>query len=748
MYNALSAMKRLALILVAFCLVAGSMWALLSGDPGPAPPEPTPEPVAHRPAVPVPSPVAVTPPARGSLEGRVLRGGAGVTGARVTVRDEASTRITQSGPDGRFAFADVAPSELWLSAALEDEASPVQGPLVLGPGEQRTGLVLELKPSAVVAGRVVDSQTREPIAGALLVTSGGGGTSDGSGRFTLHGLPPGQTWIEANAKGHLPRVEWLSLDAAKPHTGLEISLDPASSISGTVHQQGQPMPNAQVWAERLIGSRVGYSHGPVLTGPDGTYRLEVGPGLLRMQGAVPDGTRIQGPRLRIEAGEERTGVDLEAGQSLGVDGQVRLDGVGLPGATLTLFDARSSEASAVTSSTADGRFHFERVPVGSYLVQVRRGALTTQTGPFDQTGEGQQWLVDLSGAAVLAGRVEPRAAGIRVRWRSGDWAGAAADTTTDANGAFRFEGVASGVLLVEAEGENGSAAARAAAGTKDLVLRLARGRLKVFVADERGGAITDFALTLVPQSGGLVRRFPVLSPTGTFALDLPAGIWKVEASAAGYTDGAAQTVEVRGVEAEARLVLAMGGPVRGTVRDAASRLPIRGAAVTLIRLAGPPGQQFRNLGRTSAGQTDGNGEFYAPAVSLPTTVEIRHPLYVTAWQTVPAARDGAGRLEILMRPGTPPPQGDRFVEYEGVGMQLQGDGARVWISMVYENTPAEIAGIQAGDVILSVDGRATSGPVEQVVKQVTGPAGSVVKIVVQRGPEQLEFAVRRRAITL
>ena len=183
---------------------------------------------------------------------------------------------------------------------------------------------------------------------------------------------------------------------------------------------------------------------------------------------------------------------------------------------------------------------------------------------------------------MLAGRVEPAAPGVRVQWRSGDWAGAAAETTTDARGAFKFEGVASGVLLVEAEGEQGSAAARAAAGTRDLVLRLARGRLKVFVQDERGGAISDFALTLVPQSGGLVRRFPVLSPTGIFTVDLPAGIWRVEASAAGYTDGPAQTVEVRGAESEARLMLAKGGPVRGVVRDAVSRLPIRGAAVTLI----------------------------------------------------------------------------------------------------------------------------------------------------------------------
>ncbi len=381
-------------------------------------------------------------------------------------------------------------------------------------------------------------------------------------------------------------------------------------------------------------------------------------------------------------------------------------------------------------------------------MQVRRGSLTTQTGPFEQSGEGHEWLVDISGSSVLAGRVEPPTAGVRVRWRSGDWAGGAADTVTDTQGAFRFEGVAAGVLLVEAEGEQGSAAARSMASTTDLVLRLARGRLKVIVHDDRGAGVSDFSLTLVPQLGGLVRRFPVLSPTGTFALDLPAGKWRVEASADGFGDASPQMVEVRSVEAEVRLGMMRASPVRGAVRDSVSRLPIRGATVTIIRLGGPPGQQFRSLGRSSAGQTDGNGEFYAPAVALPASVEVRHSLYETAWQAIPTARDGVTRLELLMKPGRSPAHSERILEYEGVGMQLSGDQGRIWIAQVYENSPAELAGIQNGDVIVLVDGRPIAAPVEEVVKQIVGPAGSVVKITVRRGAETLEFSVRRRAITL
>ena|GEM_PF-1858596 len=740
-------MKRLAYMLAGFCLALGLMWWLLAPD------EPVPLP-APAPVVVKPKPVEVAVPPmqiveKAQLSGTVMRKGVPVVGARVTLR-EVVPLVVQTSEGGQFSFEGINAGEAWLSAALADDASKLIGPLMLAPGERRTGVVLELVPSAVVAGRVVSSQTRQPLPGASVITSGGAGITDGNGRFTLHGLPAGQTWIEASAKGHLSRVEWLSLESVRPHTGLEISLDPASTISGSVHQQGKAMAGAQVWAERLVGARVGSSHGPVSSKADGTWKLEAAHGLVRVVGQLADGTRIQGPRLRLEAGEDRTGIDLEAGETLSADGQVRLDGKGLQGASLTLFDSRTSEVIAVTNSVADGRFHFERVPVGSYLVQVRRGTLTTQTGPFEQSGEGLEWIVDISGSAVLVGRVEPAQAGVRVRWRSGDWAGAAADTLTDDKGTFKFEGVASGVLLVEAEGEQGSAAARTSAGATDLVLRLARGRLKVAVVDDRGGSISDFALTLVPQSGGLVRRFPVLSPTGIFSLDLPAGVWRVEAQAEGYADAAAATVEVRGVEAEVRLSMQPAGPVRGSVRDAASRLPIRGATITIIRTSGPPGQQFRNLGRAKAGQTDGNGEFYAQAVALPATIEVRHPAYATTWVAAPATRDGVARVEVLMNPGTPAPVSDRLTEYEGVGMQLSGDKDRAWIAQVYENSPAETAGIQNGDVLVAIDGRpvVVGGNLEGVVKQIVGPAGSVVQLTIRRGAETLQFSVRRRAITL
>ncbi len=94
---------------------------------------------------------------------------------------------------------------------------------------------------------------------------------------------------------------------------------------------------------------------------------------------------------------------------------------------------------------------------------------------------------------------------------------------------------------------------------------------------------------------------------------------------------------------------------------------------------------------------------------------------------------------------SPTPE-ESVYEYEGVGLQLSGDQGKLWIVDVYENGPAELAGIQPGDLLLRVDGQPVAPPKEPVSKRLVGPTGSVVKITVGRGTETLEVSVRRGLI--
>ncbi len=87
--------------------------------------------------------------------------------------------------------------------------------------------------------------------------------------------------------------------------------------------------------------------------------------------------------------------------------------------------------------------------------------------------------------------------------------------------------------------------------------------------------------------------------------------------------------------------------------------------------------------------------------------------------------------------------------YGGLGMQIDvRDG---WITVVapLPQTPAERAGIEAGDLIIDVDGKSTQGlKQEEAIKTLRGTAGSKVVLKVRRAgvPQQMSFALVREMI--
>ncbi len=70
--------------------------------------------------------------------------------------------------------------------------------------------------------------------------------------------------------------------------------------------------------------------------------------------------------------------------------------------------------------------------------------------------------------------------------------------------------------------------------------------------------------------------------------------------------------------------------------------------------------------------------------------------------------------------------------FEGIGAEVQAKGDHVVIVAPLDNSPAQKAGLHAGDVILKVNGKDTTGlPLEQVVSQILGPAGTSVTLTIQ-----------------
>jgi carboxyl-terminal processing protease len=90
-------------------------------------------------------------------------------------------------------------------------------------------------------------------------------------------------------------------------------------------------------------------------------------------------------------------------------------------------------------------------------------------------------------------------------------------------------------------------------------------------------------------------------------------------------------------------------------------------------------------------------------------------------------------------------------QFEGIGAYVEMRDDRAVIVAPIDGSPAEAAGLQPGDVILSVDGESTAGmPLTEVVQRITGPAGTEVTLTLLRPAtdETLEVTLTRQEIDL
>src|SRR5690606_29372358 len=73
-------------------------------------------------------------------------------------------------------------------------------------------------------------------------------------------------------------------------------------------------------------------------------------------------------------------------------------------------------------------------------------------------------------------------------------------------------------------------------------------------------------------------------------------------------------------------------------------------------------------------------------------------------------------------------------KFYGVGIQLSRREGRLIVVSPLINTPAQRAGIKAGDVIAQVDGRdTTTWGLDRAVREITGPEHTEVTLSLERG---------------
>ena len=88
--------------------------------------------------------------------------------------------------------------------------------------------------------------------------------------------------------------------------------------------------------------------------------------------------------------------------------------------------------------------------------------------------------------------------------------------------------------------------------------------------------------------------------------------------------------------------------------------------------------------------------------------------------------------------------------YAGIGALLQknAETGEVAITKVYEDTPAEQAGLQEGDIIVSADGNiATEEDLDVFVQHIRGEEGTDVELVINREGEEMTVTCTRASIS-
>lgn len=86
-------------------------------------------------------------------------------------------------------------------------------------------------------------------------------------------------------------------------------------------------------------------------------------------------------------------------------------------------------------------------------------------------------------------------------------------------------------------------------------------------------------------------------------------------------------------------------------------------------------------------------------------------------------------------------------EYSGIGVTIGAKGSVVQIAQPMKGTPAEEAGLKAGDIILRVEGTLIYTS-DEAASMIRGEAGTDVTITIQRGEEAFDVTITRRAIVV
>ncbi len=521
---------------------------------------------------------------------------------------DSGSSFTRSADDGTFA--------IWTQPGTVAITATAEGYSAGSKTAAAPGAFVEvlLTPEAVLAGVVVESGSKRPVAGALVSAGadwregdgqGGSARTDDTGHFRLTRLPPGRYKPRAAAiDGYGEPAESVLLALGQTVDGIEIELHPTAQVRGRVVIEGDaraPCPRGWVSIfdavrDRRAGAEID---------DDGQVTLRaVLPGTYKVDVWCNDHLSRDHYELISVAQADLTDLVWLVGNGGGISGRVHTaDGAPVRatiGAANRGGDPRGQRSWGWQEADRDGRFEMRGLVPGGYDVtvtpddaanphaptptEVTAGAVATVDIVIDAGGTITGTVVDEHGAAVTGASV--RAVGTRWSWNGG--------AMTADDGSFTIRGADPGEVRVTAA--RGGDAMRAPGSTDDdtqgkritvasgktvsvrLVVESQGGAIRGTVVDATGQPIADAYVTAARESdaagaaaGGGIReahwtweRRPTVTATdGTFTVDqLAPGRYTLRAYRRGGGEALTEHVPVG---TRARLMMKPAGAISGVV---------------------------------------------------------------------------------------------------------------------------------------------------------------------------------------
>lgn len=613
----------------------------------------------------------------------------------------------------------------------------------------------------MVQGRVLDGDSGEPVNEVQLTfrstSASGSGVTDGTGTYRVE-LPGGTYGVTLRATTHVaPRGPTrVQVERGSPVRWLDFTVYRLASMAGrVVDAGGKAVPSATVRVERARGPRRFDTRGMSgATDAQGRFTLRVPPGEVVLRADAGLRGAALSPPLYVRSGAHVTGVTIRVGQGLSLTGRVVGPGnQRVSGGQVLLRDELGVRK---LPCDTDGNFAAGGLTPGAKLLQAAAPDFSPSQATQILLGPGNpvHLVLQLTSSKGVGGQVvdeggEPLG-GVVVTVRPGGAASRVAHLqepqkqSTTADGRFMFTQVPHAPLVLTARGAGNTSASRSGVspGTYDNVLQLqSTGGIVGQVTDgQKGTPVRDFTVAVTAARGtgnpyGALPRVRVASPSGAYSVqDLVAGTYSLTVTAPGYgpTDKRRVSV-VAGHNAQVNVVLDSAGTVAGVTVDPRG-VGVPGAAVRLD--TGWFGD---------AAVTDAKGRFELRNVARGRrSLNVSHPDFDTrilSGISVFPEQTADVRVELTPRRGKRP-----GLRLSGVGVVLSNRAGKLTVVKLIEGSPAEVAGLAAGDVILEIDGRSMG--FQQAVEAIRGLIGTPVRLRLQRGDKVFDTDVIRDEVTV